>query len=112
MGACGLDPLRLTERRVSDHVSLRKFPSNEYYIVTDRLRTQGAILAGPVRRIGWNDRVILVQRSLNKTEVWVRIHPSSGEVSEPLSPEAAQEAVSLAGLRTVRADSAWASLEW
>jgi hypothetical protein len=110
---CGLDPLRLSERRVSEHVSLRKFPEDTYYIVTDLSRARGAILDGSVQRIGWHERVIIVQRIVHKAIEWVLSDPLTGEVSK-LSDDAAVRAHSsaVAALPTIRADSAWAQLQW
>jgi hypothetical protein len=110
--SCGFDPLRLTERRVSEKVSLRKFPDDTYYIVTERSRARGAILAGSVRRIGWNDSVIVAERLYNKAVGWVRIHPVSGIVLNPKGEYPLRANPALFGLQMIRADSAWTQLPW
>jgi hypothetical protein len=110
--ACGLDPLRLSERRLSDHVSLRKFLGDEYYLVTDRTRAQGALLAGSVLRVARRDSVLLVQRVLHKTTEWVAIDPITGTVSEPLDVAARRARSSGAIPPSVRVDSVWAQLPW
>jgi hypothetical protein len=110
--SCGLDPLRLTERRVSEKVSLRKFPDDTYYVVTERSRARGAMLAGSLSRIGWNDTVIVAERRYNKVVGWVRINPVSGDVSDAKGEYPLRANPALFGLQMIRADSAWAQLPW
>lgn len=110
--SCGLDPLRLTERRVSEKVSLRKFPDDTYYIITERSRARGAMLAGSVSRIGWNDSVIVAERRYNKVVGWIRIDPRSGDVSDAKGEYPLRANPALFNLQMIRADSAWMQLEW
>ncbi len=90
------------------------FEGGRYYVVRERLEDGCGITNGDVRRIGWNDRVILVEQEtckvLNAPPELMLIDMTTQAVSGPFSERDLATMPELRSIHLVNADEVWDKL--
>lgn len=111
--ACDQDPFGQTERTVAGRYSLNRWESGAYYLDDrDAPQSGSGAIDGVVKRLGWNRRWILAERSgLTGDDGWMVVDVANKRVAGPFPLEAIKKRPELASLVTYRADSAWDHLK-
>jgi hypothetical protein len=113
VGGCDQDPFGRTERTIVGSYSLDRWEGGLFYIDDkDSPHSGEGVVGAPVKRLGWNDHYIVAERAGVPPETgWMVIDVTRRQVTGPEAFHALRQRRELAGLATLRADSAWDELE-
>jgi hypothetical protein len=113
LSACDIDPFGFDAKIVVEPYRLLVCEGGKYQLIAESREHE--VLGCFVRRLGWNDRVILADLEdcggPAGRSGWMVIHVKTKTIEGPIDPAQVATRPDLAGLKIVDADAAWRTLK-
>jgi len=115
LAGCDVDVFGLDARPIVGDYKLLVWEGGKYSLIRDT-RDGCGVLGGTIRRIGWNDRVILAEQETCDGEGarsgWMVVNVKTHAIEGPLEPGSIRARPELASLEVTPAETAWNRLKW